>query len=455
MLDEAQLSDAMQRALSYSAADQTEVVVQGEEQALTRYANNIIHQNVASEDATLTMRAVFGQQTGVATTNRFDDDALRAVVARAAEIARQQPPDPDFNSLPGPQPLPPAPDYDEATRQASPTMRAAMVKTVIDRAKSDSLNCAGAFSTVYRWLGVANSLGVYASYGSTRAHLTTTQIGPISTGYWEATAAAVDDIDAVALADRPARTAASAQPPAALEPGEYDVVLSPLAVSELIEIFSYTGLGALDVQEGTSFMAGHFGEKLVSDLITLYDDGLAAGGLPTPFDYEGQPKQRARFFERGVAHEVVYDSLRAAKEGRQTTGHAMPPPSEGPLPGNVFLAPGDASEEQMIAATRRGIYVTRFWYNRVAHQTKTIITGMTRDGAYLIEDGKISTAIKNMRYTESILRALSKVQMVGSQPLLFGRWLTVSVPALKIAAFTFTGRTELLYIETDYRHYRA
>ena len=443
MLDEQQLSAAMQRALAFSSADQTEVVVQGEEAALTRYANNIIHQSVSSEDATLSVRAVLGQQIGVATTNRLDDESLQAVVARASEIARHQPPNPDFKSLPGRQPILDTPAYDEATRQASPILRAKAVSKVIARAKQDSLGCAGAFATSYRWLGVANSLGVHAEHGSAHARLTTTQIGPINTGYWEASAAAVADIDPAAVADHAARSADSEQLPLVAEPGEYDVVLSPLAVSELIGMLAYIGLGALEVQEGSSFLVGHFGEKLISDLLTLYDDGNNRLGLPTPFDFEGQPKQHVTFFERGVAREVVYDSLTASKDGRQTTGHAESPPSEGPTPSNVFLAPGTSSEEEMIASTQRGIYVTRFWYNRVVHQSKAIVMGMTRDGAFLIEDGKLAGGIKNLRYTESLLRALSNVQLVGRDRLLFGGGRAICVPALKIAAFTFTGRTEL------------
>ncbi len=303
--------------------------------------------------------------------------------------------------------------------------------------------CAGAFTTSYRWLGVANSLGVNVAHGSAHARLTATQIGPFNTGYWEASAAAVANIDPAAVADHAARPAAMDQAPRIVEPGEYDVVLSPLAVSDLIGILAYIGLGALEVQEGSSFLDDHFGEKLISDLITLYDDGNDGLGLPTPFDYEGQPRQRVTFFERGVAREVVYDSLTAGKDGRQTSGHAESPPSEGPAAANIFLAPGVSSEEEMITSTQRGIYVTRFWYNRNIHQRKAIVMGMTRDGAYLIEDGKLAGGIKNLRYTESLLRALSNVQMVGSDALLFSGWRTISVPALKIAAFTFTGRTEL------------
>ncbi len=443
MLDEQQLSIALQRALGFSTADQTEVVVQGEEAALTRYANNIIHQSVSSEDATLSVRAVLGQQIGVATTNRLDDESLRAVVARAAEIARHQPPNPDFKSLPGPQHIPKAPTYDEATRAASPALRAEGVRQVIARAKQDGLTCAGALATSYHWLGVANSLGVQATHGSSHASLTTTQIGAFSTGYWEAHSAAISDIDPIGVADHAARTALATADQRSIAAGEYDVILSPLATSELIGMLAYIALGALDVQEGSSLLVGHFGEKLISERLTLYDDGSDRHGLPTPFDYEGQPKGRVTFFEHGVAREVVYDSLTASKDGRQTTGHATPPPSEGPAAANIFLAPGSASEAEMIASTKRGIYVTRFWYNRVVHQSKAIVMGMTRDGAYLIEDGRLAGGIKNLRYTESLLRALSNVQQVGRDPLLFGSHSTICVPALKIAAFTFTGRTEL------------
>lgn len=442
MLNEEQLAEAMRRALSYSTAEQTEVVIEAQEQGLARYANNIIHQHVYTADAKLTVRAVFGQRSGVASTNRLDDDALRDVVRRAAEIAKQQPPNPDFVSLPGPQPLPDAATYDDATRNASPTARAEAVKLVLERAKQDNLVTAGALSTAYHWLGVANSLGVFATHGRTHAGLTTTQISANSTGYWESHSDALSRLDVAATADHAASTALATTDPQTIEPSEYDVVLSPLAVADLILYLAYIGFSALDVQEETSFLVGHFGEQLISPLITLYDDGGDPQGLPMPFDYEGQPKQRVNFFERGISQEVVYDSLTASKAGRQTSGHAQPPPSRGPQAGNIFLAPGDSSEKQMIASTEHGVYVTRFWYNRVVHPTKTILTGMTRDGAYLISEGKLAGGIKNLRYTESIVRALNNVQMVGNQPLIFAGDGSISVPALKIVNFTFTGRTE-------------
>ena len=215
-------------------------------------------------------------------------------------------------------------------------------------------------------------------------------------------------------------------------------------MAELLSYLSYLGLGALSVQEGRSFMANKFGQRITGENISIWDEGLDRTGLPTPFDFEGVPKQRVDLITDGVAKAVVYDSYCAGKEGTESTGHALPAPNHyGPLPGNLFMKAGQHSLEQMPAKVERGVWITRFHYVNPVHPLKTILTGMTRDGTFLIEDGEIKEGVKNLRFTQNILEALSAVDMIGAEtklrPGFFGG---NRVPALLIRRFSFTSATE-------------
>jgi predicted Zn-dependent protease len=201
------------------------------------------------------------------------------------------------------------------------------------------------------------------------------------------------------------------------------------------------------MQEGRSFMVGKIGEQIVDPRVSIWDDASDPRGLPLPFDFEGVPKQRVDLIENGVARGVVYDSYRAGKEeGKTSTGHALPAPNSfGPFPLNTFFGAGDATLEEMIASTERGLYITRFHYTRPVEPTKVVVTGMTRDGTFLIEDGKIACPVRNLRFTQSYLDALNHVDMIGKDHRLLsgmgGLGGTVQ-PALKLGSFAFTGVTE-------------
>ncbi len=195
-------------------------------------------------------------------------------------------------------------------------------------------------------------------------------------------------------------------------------------------------MGATAFQEGRSFLCDRVGEKLAGDAITIWDDGTDARQCPAAFDWEGVPKRKVMIIEKGVACGPVYDSYTANKEGKESTGHGLLAPNTfGPYPSHLFLGPGDATVEDMVASTDRGILVTRFHYTNVVHEKHTILTGMTRDGTFLIENGRIARPVKNLRFTQNILEALSDVEMVGRQ----GRLVEYAwTPALKIGKFSFT-----------------
>jgi len=448
VLGERRIKEITDRILTLSEADQTEVVVLGTDSYLTRFANNIIHQNVSESNVEVRVRAVLGKRVGVASINSLADEALQKVVENAITVARFQPENPEFKSLPEPVPIPPAEGFVERTASYTPEQRARGVKAICDQAAAAGLNAAGAFSTAAREIAVANSLGIFAYHPSTLATLTTVIMGEDSSGYSFAASMNVDEIDPEALGREAVDKALRSRGPVEIEPGEYTVILEEYAVTDMLFILDYLGFSALAVQEGRSFMGGRFGEKIVGDNVTIWDDGRDPRTVVLPFDFEGVPKQRLELITSGVAKGVAYDTFTAGREeGKQSTGHALPAPNtSGPLPINLLMATGEATKEDMLRSTERGIWVTRFHYTNPVHPLKTVFTGMTRDGTFLIEHGEITRPLKNLRFTQSILEALSNVEMIGRESKLWvDDWsglVGVRAPALKIARFNFTGVTE-------------
>jgi PmbA protein len=446
MLGEEKIREITTKVLNLSQADQTEMLVFSDDSQLTRFANSYIHQNVAERDVQVRVRAVVGKRIGVASTNDLSSDSLEKVVETALAMARLQPENPDFISLPEPAPISEVRAFSEATAGFTPEARARAVGSICRQAVENDLVASGAFSTSVQEIAVANSLGVFAYFPTTMADLKTVIMGDGSSGYGASIAWDVEQMDAEAVGAEAVDKALRGRNPREIEPGRYTVILEEYATEDILEMLSYVGLGALAVQEGRSFMCDRFGEQIVGSAISLWDDGLDPRGLPLPFDFEGVPKERVSLIENGVAMNVVYDSYTAGKEGKASTGHGLPAPNTfGPIPVNMFMAPGQATIEEMITSTERGILVTRFWYTRPVHPKLAIITGMTRDGTFLIEKGEVAYPVKNLRFTQSYLDALSSVEMVGRTTKLVHSVFELNgnhVPALKLGEFEFTGVTE-------------
>jgi PmbA protein len=446
MLGEKKIREITAKVLSLSQADQTEVLVFSDDSQLTRFANSYIHQNVAERDVQVRVRAVVDKRIGVASTNDLSGESLEKVVEAALGVARLQPENPDFISLPEPASIPEVRAFSEATAGFTPEARAQSVGSICRRAVGNGLVASGAFSTGVQEIAAANSLGVFAYFPTTLADLKTVIMSDDSSGYGASTAWDVEQMDAEAVGAEAVDKALRSRNPRDIEPGRYTVILEEYATEDILEMLSYVGLGALAVQEERSFMCGRFGQQIVGSAISLWDDGLDPRGLPLPFDFEGVPKRRVPLIENGVAMNVVYDSYTAGKEGKASTGHGLPAPNTfGPIPVNMFMAPGQATLEEMIASTERGILVTRFWYTRPVHPKLAIITGMTRDGTFLIEKGEVACPLKNLRFTQSYLDALSSVEMVGRTTRLIRSDFELNgnhVPALKLGEFEFTGVTE-------------
>jgi predicted Zn-dependent protease len=264
-------------------------------------------------------------------------------------------------------------------------------------------------------------------------------------GFAETFAGRVDEIDAAAIGERAAAKAVDSQSPIALDPGTYEVVLEPAAVSTLVGFLAYMGFGGRMLAEGRSCFSGKEGTAVATPAISIVDDADDPATLGLPFDFEGVGRKRVDLVRDGVFVDGVYDLRTAKQVGKETTGHALPAPNpEGPLPLNLFMETGDATVEEMIAATRRGLLVTRFHYSNIVNLVESSITGMTRDGTFLIEDGRVVGPVRNFRFTQSIIEALSAVSMVGSTAELASEFFFSAsrVPALKIDTFQFTSASD-------------
>ncbi len=436
-----------ERVLGYAereGAGQAEVLVLGGEEQLTRFANSQIHQNVAEMNTQINLRFVIGRQVGVASTNRVDDDSLRRLAESAAAVARLQPERDDFHGLPEAGQLSLVSGAAAAsTTAASPEQRADGAAAVIAAADEAGVTGYGSFKTVSERIAVANSLGIRAEEDRSHAHLITVAMGPDGeSGYAEAASVDVEAIDAQSVGREAAAKARGSRGARDLAPGEYPVVLEEYAVVDLLDMLGYLGFSALAVQEERSFFEP--GKRIGSELVSIWDDGADPAGTPASFDYEGVAKQRVQLVEGGACVDVVYDHQTAGKAGRRSTGHGLPAPNPwGPFPLNQFMAGGEHSRDELIGGLERGLLVTRFHYTNPVHPKIAIVTGMTRDGLFLVEGGELRGPVRNLRFTQSYLDALAGVEAVGgSRKLLRGFLGSVVVPAVRISAFTFTGATE-------------
>ena len=451
MIERESVLHLLKNVVQESPADQTEALLLTEDSSLTRFAKSSVHQHVAEKNRTLILRVVKDKRIAVLTTNQLNRSSLRDLLRNAISITEVQHPNEDFVSLPTPQSIPEINTFHENIKSLTPNRKVKVINDLFKMVRGKDLQASGSFSNGEVEVAVVNSMGVeaYQRYSDLVFHLIVENDG--GSGYAGFVSRDPDQLDIVSLV-REAIQKASRGVPAQIEPGEYEVILEPYAVSELLSFLGYLGFHALAVQEGRSFFCNEFGKKLVDSRVTIYDDGLDAEGLQIPFDFEGVPKRRAIFFEEGVVKEVTYDSFTGGREGKDSTGHGLiAPNTEGPVPINLFMKGGESSLEEMVRSVRKGIYVTRFHYTNVVEPMKTVLTGMTRDGTFLIEEGEIKGPIKNLRFTESVLRALSRVSAISkdrricSEGTVYSRRFITGVvaPAIKVDGFNFSGVSTL------------
>ena len=459
-LTELRAHDIFERLQKFSTADELELLISGGQTALTRFANNTIHQNVAEENYVISVRAVFDGRTARATTNKLDDASLRRVVEQAEALARVQHPDPDLLPMPDTSAFPqgPLPERSfDSTAALTPEDRAAAVEKIVGVAVRNKLTAAGIFSSSQGVEALLNSRGLAVFHTQTSSEISITMLGEDSSGWQKANSPDVRDLDPVGLAETAARKARDSVHPRELAPGKNTVVLEPAAVLDLVG-FMFLDFGGLAVLDQRSFLTGRVGTKLFGGNITVHDDVYHPLQSGAPFDGEGLRRQRVTLVENGAVRNLVYarataekmkKSEHAAKVGHiAPTGHGFPLPNEiGEAPMNIVFEGGPESSrrslEQMISSTDRGILVTRMWYIREVDPYEKILTGMTRDGTFYIEGGSVRHGVRNFRFNESLIHLLSNVVEMGTPVRASGEEsFDMVVPAMKVTDFNFTEVTK-------------
>lgn len=426
-----------------------EAWLSGGAHALTRFAENMIHQNVADRTYELTVRAVAGKRTARAETNRLDEEGIRACVATAERLARLAPEDPEMLPVLSPDdagPAAPVEAFDAATAASAPEARADTVKQVVDACAAKGAKAAGAFEVTdgnvggYGELGTVaylNSRGLFRYHASTGASFTVTVTAGDSTGWARGDGWRLADLDPAALGARALEKALAGREARDLAPGRYTAVLEPAAVAELVAWYLAGSFSALAVDEGRSPLSGKLGERVGGENVTLVADHAALRSCP--FDEEGMPTRRVALIEKGVQKGLFHDRKTAKKLGAEPTGHAPRQPSAwGPQPSAIVLEGGEGSVEDLVRTVDRGVLVTRFWYSNTTDERQGMVTGMTRDGLFWIEKGEVRHALRNMRYNETLLPLIGRIESLGAPRRVYGSLM----PPAVVRDFHFSSGTK-------------
>lgn len=437
MVDES-IIEIFKGAIEKSPADQTELVCESEEFYLTRFAENLIHQNMGRSDSTIWCRAVRGKKVGVARSNDPGLEGVSRLVGIASDIAGSQSENPGFGGLVESSGGADSSGFYMNTFDFPASRRAGAIEDIVNRARRTDLRCAGTFQTSATSLAVVNSLGTERFARNTEYRFTLTAAAPSGRSGWvQAAGRDVDRFDFRSLSQRALDKAAFPGEPVSLDSGKYTVILEPDAVANFLLFLAFLGFGGKTLMQGRSFMSGRIGEKIMGENITITEDPYNPAIEYLPFDYEGVAKKKVVLVESGVARAGVYDSYYAKLVDTQSTGNALPPDnSYGPYPKAMVLNKGDSSVDDMIASVPRGIYITRFWYLNFLNPMETLVTGYTRDGTFLIENGVITRPLADMRVQQSMLEAFSNVEsMSGEQRLIPQYGAFMLVPYMKISDF--------------------
>ncbi len=443
MFDQEQCQEIFAKVRRFSAADETELLIEGGRSALTRFANNVIHQNTAEESVTISIRCVVDGRMARASTNKTDDDSLRRAAEQALQMARRQPANPDLLPMVAPQSQTSVERYDAATALLTPEDRAQAAGKAIRIAEQHKQTAAGVFSNSSVFHALMNTQGLFAYHRQTHAEFSVTMLDQTSTGWAKASSPVADGIEVRVLAEGASEKALRSAAPREIQPGEYTVILEPPAVLDLVGFLFYD-FSATSVQDKRSCFSERLGKKLFADSITMWDDVYHPMQTGAPFDGEGLPRERVLLVDRGLPKNLVYARQTARKCNARPTGHGLPLPNEwGEAPLNLVFEGGSHTLEQMIGSTDRGILATRLWYIREVDPYEKVLTGMTRDGTFLIENGKIVGGIRNMRFNQSVLKMLANVEMLGPAVRASGEEaFDMVVPAMKVRNFHFTEVTK-------------
>jgi PmbA protein len=456
MLKKDQASQIFERIRKHSTADEVEAIFYGGHSALTRFANNTIHQNVDEDNVAVSVRTVFGGRTARATTNKFDDESLQRVVRASESLARVQEPDADLLPIAGAGESPAIVNrYFERTAAMTPELRADGVGKIVAIAKKNNLTTAGIFSSSESVEGIFNSRGLAQWHSQTSSEISITMLAADSSGWQKANSPNVSLLNPTELAQIAAEKARTSAGPKEIPAGKYTVILEPAAVLDIVG-FMFFDFGGLAILDQRSFLNNRVGTKLFGENINVWDDVAHPLQSGSPFDGEGVRRQRVQLVEKGVVKRLVYARATAERMRKseykdsvgpiEPTGHGFPIPNEmGEAPMNIVFAPPDDPKtlDEMVASTERGVLVTRLWYIREVDPYEKILTGMTRDGTFYVEDGKIRYGVRNFRFNESLLHMLSNVEQMGAPVRASGEEsFDMVVPAMKVKEFNFTEVTK-------------
>jgi predicted Zn-dependent protease len=465
ILTKEKAAEIFDRIRHFSSADEVEAIFTGSRFALTRFANNTIHKNVEELNSIISVRTDFGGQTARATANQFDDESLRRAVAASESLARVQVPDPDLMPMPTANEANCTIDvarnvadvsrFFDQTEAITPGDRAEVVKGIVSVADKYKLTTAGIYSSSECEEGIFNSRGLANWHRQTLAEVSITMLAGDSSGWQKANSPDVSQLNPLRLAEAAAQKAVDSAHPREIKAGKYTVILEPSAVLDVLGSM-FWDFSAVAILDQRSFLNDRIGTQLFGENIQVSDDfghPLQAG---SPFDGEGMLRRRLPLIQNGVVKQVVYaratsekmkKSEYAAKVGPvEPTGHGFPLPNEvGEMPMNiVFGNPANPqSIAEMIASTERGVFVTRLWYIREVDPYEKIVTGMTRDGTFLVENGKIQCGLRNFRFNQSLIAMLSNVEAMGVPVRASGEEsFDMVVPAMKVKEFNFTEVTK-------------
>lgn len=434
-----------ERALSFSQADQARVNIEGGMEGNTRFAVNQISTAGDVTNVQVQVTSAIGQKVASATTNRTDDESLRRVVETSEQLARLVPDDPEYVGELGPHEYLDVDSVFDSTVALTPEQRARAVAAVAEPAQASELLSTGFLIHAARASAVATSKELFAYNAATRVNFTTTVRTPDGTGSGWAGSSVHDwsELDTAALGSTAIEKSEASRDPRAVEPGRWTVILEPTAVGNMVGLMM-RALDARPADEGRSFFSkpgggNRIGERFVDERVSIYSDPQDPQIFSTPFDDQGLPNRRTSWVENGVLRNLIYDRYWAQENGREPTG----------FPSGWHMAGGDASIEEMIRSTQRGLLVTRFWYIRGVDPRTILYTGLSRDGTFLIEDGRISHAVKNLRWNESPIFMLNNIELTGEPVRISagessGLTPAVVVPPLKVRDFTFTSLSDAI-----------
>jgi predicted Zn-dependent protease len=432
-----------QHAARRRGVSEVEVMITASADALTRFANNTIHQNVAERGHLVSVRVVQNDRTARAASNRLDRESIEACADQASTIAQSLKRDADVLPIATPADITSCDRFFTATQACTPEQRGRVVAEAIRIVAAGGQTAAGIYSTSHGAECIINSHGVFALHQETMSRFSITAMASDSSGWAKASSPDLNAFDPLALAKRAALKAELSRAPREIPPGRYTVILEPAAVLDLVgQIFGdFSGTA---VEDKRSFLTDRMNTKLFGENINIDDDVYHPLQAGPPFDAEGVPRRRLVLVDKGVPRELAYSRLSAKRAKVEPTGHGFPVPNEhGEAPVNIVMRGGEAQLDDMIASTDRGILVTRLWYIREVDPYEKIMTGMTRDGAFLVEAGRIVCGVRNFRFNQGIIELLNNVEVMGAEERASGEEASdMVVPGLRATDFNFTEVTK-------------